>query len=161
MTDALDLVRVELLEVPVPLWQRTQEHTDELIREFTLIASERKYGDSEHHAVPHRLIALIDDLTAQYSAYSEANEQQLVEAAARGSQSLDLVYELPAGAGQAAEHLGQLLDEADEYCRRGQHLLTLATPDDQVAFRRWFLEEFSRQIAGEQPRRWTQYSSAR
>ncbi|HEU5035256.1 MAG TPA: hypothetical protein VFT62_10950 [Mycobacteriales bacterium] len=160
MTEHPDLVRVELLGLPVPLWQRSQEHTDELIREFTLIASERRYGDSEQHAVPHRLIALIDDLTTQYSGFSEANEQQLVEAAARGSESLDLVYVLPPAAGQAAEHLGQLLDEADEYCRRGQHLLTLATPEDQAAFRRWFLEEFPRQIAGAEPRPWTAYSAA-
>ena len=47
-----------------------------------------------------------------------------------------------------------MLDEADVFCREGE-LLTLATPADEVAFRRWFLNEFVRQLRGEPPRRWS------
>ncbi len=49
------------------------------------------------------------------------------------------------------------MDEADDYCRAGQHLLTLVTPPEALAFRRWYLGEFVRQIAGEQPRPWTDW----
>jgi hypothetical protein len=39
---------------------------------------------------------------------------------------------LPAGVGPAAQQLGDMLDEADEYCRRGDHLLTLAAPREEL-----------------------------
>jgi hypothetical protein len=50
-----------------------------------------------------------------------------------------------------------MLDEADEYCRSGQHLLTLAADDEIVRFRHWYLEQFIAQIAGEQPVAWPDY----
>jgi hypothetical protein len=46
-----------------------------------------------------------------------------------------------------------MLDEADAFCRGGD-LLMLATPDDQVAFRRWFLAEFVTQLGGGAPTPW-------
>lgn len=156
MTDPL--VRVELLGVSVPLWQKSQEHSDELMREFTLIAVERKINPAEHE-VPHRLTALIEELNQQYGGFGEDNEQALRDAAVAGADSIDLVYEMPASVAAAARHLGDLLDEADEYCRRGQDLLTLATPEPLVAFRRWFLDEFVRQTAGEPPIPWPDYAA--
>jgi hypothetical protein len=62
-------------------------------------------------------------------------------------------FRVPAAAKDAAINLGRLLDEADEYCRRGD-LLTLATPSDTLAFRRRYLEEFVRQIDGAPARPW-------
>ncbi|MDP8936487.1 MAG: hypothetical protein M3O23_01920, partial [Actinomycetota bacterium] len=46
---------------------------------------------------------------------------------------------MPAEVGPAAAEFNRLLDEADEFCRAGD-LLTLATPPDTAAFRRWFLD---------------------
>jgi hypothetical protein len=46
-----------------------------------------------------------------------------------------------------------MLNRADDYCRQGA-LLTLATPDDLVAFRRWYLGEFRAQINGARPTPW-------
>ena len=34
------LVPVRVLRIPVPIWAKTQEHIDELLREFTLIAAQ-------------------------------------------------------------------------------------------------------------------------
>ena len=48
---------------------------------------------------------------------------------------------------------GQLL-EVDDYCRRGT-LLALAAPAEVVALREWTLEEFLRQLDGQQPVRWS------
>lgn len=152
------LVRIELLGVPVPLWTRSQEHSDELMREFALIVADRARAHDDHE-VPHRLTALIDELTTQYAGFGENNEQLLRDAAEAGTDSVDLIYEMPAEVAPAAGHLSQLLDEADDYCRRGQHLLTLATPPQQVAFRRWFLEEFVRQVSGESPLPWPDYAT--
>lgn len=157
MSDAL--VPVRLVGIPVLLWQRSQEHHDELFREFTLIVNERR-ETHEQHNIPQRLLDLIDVLTQQYSGFSQAQEEMLAGAASSGEQSIDLTYELPADAGAAAKDLAGLLDEADEYCRRGKHLLTLASPPELAAFRRWFLEEFSRQMDGQPPRSWEDYAAA-
>ena len=153
--DGMILVRIQ--KTPVAVWVATQEHTDELLREFQLIAAAQQAPRARRHDVPQRLVALIEEMTAQYGGFGEANEQRLVDAAAAGEDSVDLVYELPAAASDGALRLGELLDEADDYCRSGEHLLTLATPVELVAFRRWFLDEFVRQAAGEPPMPWPDY----
>ena len=62
---------------------------------------------------------------------------------------------MPADVADACVHLRDSLDAADDFCREGEHLLTLASPDDVVAYRRWFLDEFVHQVAGDPPRPWT------
>lgn len=154
MTDPL--VAVHLQKLPVSLWAQSQEHSDELLREFLLIASERNRPHLSHE-IPGRLTALIDELTGRYGEFSAENAQRLADAAAAGVDSIDLDYLLPVSAATAADHLCELLDEADDYCRTGQHLLTLATPDRLVQFRRWFLGEISWQVAGRPPIPWPDY----
>ena len=142
------LVEVKLLGLDLEDHRRSSEHHEELLREFMLIAQS---GD-DHAGVPARLMALIDELRERYSQYGRVNEE--VEAARRrGEQSVDLVYALPASMAGDVRRFLQLLEEADEYCRRGD-LLTLATPPAEAAFRRWYLEEVARQIEGEAPRPW-------
>jgi hypothetical protein len=50
-----------------------------------------------------------------------------------------------------------MLDEADEYCRQGKHLLTLASDDELVRFRWWFLDQIIDQAAGKPPVAWPDY----
>ena len=50
--------------------------------------------------------------------------------------------------------LGAIFDEADDYCRAGEHLLSLATPPEALAFRKWFINEFVAQIGGSAPVPW-------
>jgi hypothetical protein len=57
----------------------------------------------------------------------------------------------------AAAHLGDILDEADDYCRSGKLLLTLATPPPLVTYRKWFLSQFTEQAAGSPPTTWADY----
>jgi hypothetical protein len=154
----MELVEILIEGAPVPLWWRAQQHSEELIREFMLIATGKHDGDGEHE-IPRRLTALIDELTNEYAGFSEENEQRFADAATDGEESIDLRYQLPSTVGDAVRHLGAILDEADEYCRRGEHLLTLATPPDQLAFRRWFLGEFERQLAGQPPMPWPAYAA--
>ena len=149
------IVEVHLLELPVGLWARTQQHTDELLREFLLIAEQvRHVGDAATAPTPVRLGELVDELNGSYGSFSEEQEARLFAAAAAGEEAIDLTYQVPESAGVAARHLGDLLNEADAYCRSGEHLLTLETPAELVGFREWFLEEFRRQTTGEQPTPW-------
>jgi hypothetical protein len=153
-------VEVRLLRLPVAIWSRTQQHTDELIREFVLLAQQMHHDAESAPPLPVRLVRLVDELSAGYGAFSEEQTERLFRAAAAGEVELDLTYQVPEAAGGAARHLGDMLNEADAYCRTGEHLLTLETPADLVAFREWYLEEFRRQVAGGQPTPWPGSSAA-
>ena len=143
------LVEVRLLAVDLEDHRRASEHHEELFREFTLIAA----SGEDHSAVPARLMALIDELTSQYSGFTSGTTEELQAAIERGDATIDLTFTLPSSVVPDVQRFHQLLDEADEYCRSGD-LLTLATPPDAVAYRRWYLDEFVRQIGGEAPRPW-------
>lgn len=150
---------VYMLQVPVALWASTQEATDALLREFTLIAAEQREKPLEsHHAVPARLTQLIEDLTSQFEGVSSVQEEQLYAASAAGEGSIDLHFQVPYEVAAASRTLGAMLDEADEYCRAGQHLLTLAATPEQVKFRWWYLDQFIDQIAGKPPVPWPDYT---
>ena len=146
------LVEVRLLRLPLPVWQRTQEHVDGLLREFALIAQD----DEARASTPGRLLDLVQRVTAGYGGFSAAQRAAMEEALQRGEEEIDLTYRIPPAAAGAAQQLGDMLDEADEYCRRGDHLLTLATPPEELRFRRWFISEFVDQLAGAAPTPWPQ-----
>ena len=143
-----DLVRVSILGMPLAVMQRSSEHSDELLREFALIRGE----GSDH--VPARLLALIEELRGRFGSFSEGPRQAMRAALERGDETIDLHYDVPPTVAAAARQLGDLLDEADEFCRSGD-LLTLATQPEGLAFRHWYLEEFQRQIDGLRPRPWS------
>jgi hypothetical protein len=150
------LVAVDVRQIPVRIWAQTQEHIDELLREFTLIAAQLQ-EHPEAADVPVRLTELIRDLTNQYGGLNTDQENRLAEAAEMGVTELDLVYRIPAGAVEATRRLQQLLDQADDYCRSGEHLLTLASPPELARFRRWFLDEFIEQLGGAAPTPYPDY----
>ncbi|MDT7550404.1 MAG: hypothetical protein QOE84_2798 [Actinomycetota bacterium] len=156
MTAPDDLVEVHLRQLPVRLWARSQEQHDALMREFALMSVPSDAGERERH-VPTRLTELMDTLTADFEGVSTDQEQELFAASAAGTETLDQVYRVPAAAAAASKALGQMLDEADEYCRQGQHLLTLASDDELVRFRWWYLDQFIDQTAGKPPVAWPDY----
>jgi hypothetical protein len=144
------LVEVHIVGLPVEEQRLAAEHFDELLREFTLLELSGG-GDG----VPRRLIELRDELDRRFRSFTARNREALIDAAERGDAVVDLTYRVPADLGTAARRLGDLLDEADENCRAGDHLLTLATSERSVRYRRWFLGEFQRQAAGHAPTPWT------
>ena len=145
-----ELVQVRILGLPLDVYQRAAEHSDELLREFALIRGD----DSDH--VPTRLLALIEELNLRFGGFTQGPTTSIHDALARGDREIDLLYEVPPDAGAAAARLGALLDEADDFCRSGD-LLTLATPPEGLAFRRWFLAEFALQAVGRPPRPWAAF----
>lgn len=145
-----EFVEVHLLELPLDVWQRTQEHVDGLLREFALIVQ-----DPEARAAsPGRLLDLVQELTVVFGSFSQEQRAAMEDALGRGEPTIDLTYHVPPAAGAAAQALGDMLDEADDYCRRGDHLLTLATPPEELRFRHWFISEFVDQIGGAAPTPW-------
>lgn len=148
---APELVTIRLLRFPLDLSEQSSEHFEGLKREFALLTIRQ----DEPAEVPTRLLELVDALTERYSGMTENTNRERDEAIERGETVLDeLVYIVPAQVADACIELSGILDEADEYCRQGEVLLTLATPPTSVAFRRWYLGEFVAQARGLAPLPW-------
>jgi hypothetical protein len=158
MTAGETLVEVHLRQLPVAVWAGAQEHLDGLLREFTLIVGASREGTETH--LPTRLLELVEELQHQYEGTGTDQDAQLAAAALAGVAELDLTYLVPASAAGASVRLGEMLDAADRYCQDGEHLLTLASPPGAIAFRRWFFDEFVRQIAGGPPCPWPRWVKA-
>jgi anti-anti-sigma factor len=151
-----ELVEVRLLGLPVAIHDEVDQHMQALNREFELI----RRGEQDTSILPHRLLALIDELDGRFGGFGEEPSEALAAAVERGDKSIDLTYRLPAPVGEAARLLGELLDEADTYCRAGEHLLTLVTPPECRRYRHWFLREFERQAQGLEPMPWAAFVEA-
>ena len=149
MTD--DLFTVRIVGLPLSEQVAASQHFDELIREFAYLHAD----DGDGTGVPARLIKLRDDLVGQFESFTQRSNVLRDEAIQRGDATVDLTFEIPRAAADAANDLGALLDEADEYCRSGDHLLTLAPPERALRFRRWYLGEFTRQTDGQPATPWS------
>lgn len=152
MSDAR-LLPIHVRGLPVPVHARASEHQAELQREFQLVIIGAKDRDVD---VPKRLFELIEAINAQFEGLSSAQARELDEAVARGDETIDLEYALPDAVADACITLNEMLDECDDYCRRGESLLTLATPPEALAYRRWYLGEFVAQVRGADPLPWSE-----
>lgn len=149
---------VVLLQLPVQVWAASQEHHDELLREFALMTAGLEDREGEAPPVPVRLLRLVEELTASFAGASDEQRGRLFAAAARGDEVMaSLEFALPVAAGPACDQLAAMLDEADDYCRAGHHLLTLSTPYELRVFRAWYLAQIRDQLAGAPPEPWPDY----
>jgi hypothetical protein len=151
---ATDLVEVRVLRMPLPVSARSTQHFEELMREFALITldSERdRESTDSSRPVPERLLDVVAELTDEFAVFTAAVTAQREEAAARGDAEIDLTYHMPPSTVDAVRQLSALLEEVDDFCRSGQHLITLATPPESLAFRRWYLNEFIAQMERNEP----------
>ena len=155
------LIEVHVLALPVALAAKTQQHFEELMREFALISAALQDEGHDNH-VPTRLMRLVDALTQRFALTTSEAEDRLAAAIRRGDEVIaDHLLTLPVEAAEASATLGAMIDEADEYCRQGKHLLTLTSPPDCVAYRRWYLGEVIGQLAGRAPIAWPGSREAR
>lgn len=145
-----DLAPVALLGIPVALHAQAAAHGDALQRELEML----RRSDDAAEGVPHRLHQLIERMHERFGGLADTIDDGLAAATASGREQVDLEVLAPVEAGEACRVLSELLDELDEYCRKGDHLLTLATPPEAIAYRRWFLGQFTTQLAGAAPERW-------
>jgi anti-anti-sigma factor len=148
-----DLVQVRVTRVPVETWKRSSAHQDAIKREFDIMMADLPTG-----SLPHQLAELIERFQQRLGGYSDPTWEDMYAAAQRGDQEVTLVFAVPHEASAAAVELEDMLEKVDAFCREGEDLLSLATPPELVAFRRWFLGEFVRQIdQGLPPMSWDQW----
>ena len=156
-----DLLTVHVLRLPLAVSTRSTQHFEELMREFALITldteRDRESTDSKR-PVPERLLDVVAELTNEFAVFTAAVTAQREEAAARGDAEIDLTYHMPQSTIEAVRQLAALLEEVDDFCRSGKHLITLATPPESLAFRGWYLNEFLAQMErNEAPVAWPDY----
>ena len=142
---APELHHVEL-DVEAEVLIASEEHQADLIREFQLISMGAEPGRDGGVPLPRRLADLIVELLRDYTGAQEENLTAAHAAVAQGERTVHLVMDLPVAAVDAIHGILGALEEADDYCRRGEGLLTLATPPRIAEVRRWFVEEVTRQI---------------
>jgi anti-sigma B factor antagonist len=150
-----ELHEVLILGLPLELHRRARDHQATLQRELDLVAAAH-----DPESAPARLRALSEQMTRRFSDLTEDPSNQLETALESGGGTLDLRVELPADAADAVEILDRALDEVEDFCREGQ-LLTLLTPPDAVAYRRWFLRQVTTQLRRGPPVRWEDSPEAR
>jgi anti-anti-sigma factor len=146
-----NLIAVRVIGLPVDIWQRASSHQEAIQREFEIISA-----GQPAHSVPNRLQKLIEEFDGRFG---EGNERDELQAAGhQGATKKDLCFRVPQLAAVAARRFGSMWAEVDAYCQSGDHLMTLATPPELVAFREWFLGEFIKQIeTGAEPTSWDEF----
>jgi hypothetical protein len=145
--DEHDLREVVLIGVPVALYRRAQERHEELMRELALVDL------STSGNLPRRLLDMVAELRASYGRFTEAQQGRLAQAIARGDQTIDLHFSVPASVAESAAAFLAVLDESDEFCRSGD-LLALEITPPLLRLRHWYFGQFIAQIGGAPPTPW-------
>jgi hypothetical protein len=122
----------------------TRRHLDDLLQEFRLIGSGMETGILDVE-VPRRLVALAEALNQRYESERLINRQMVDAAIERGDETVTLELLVPVDAAGLIEEYRDLLEQADEYCRRGA-LLTLELPREMAEFRRQVFDDLLRQL---------------
>jgi GAF domain-containing protein/anti-sigma regulatory factor (Ser/Thr protein kinase) len=143
---------VALGDVPTDLLLAAKAHVDNLVREFTLAAAGAESGATA--VVPVHLAALIESVLHGFADARNAIKRQALAAADIGAPRTHLSLTMPISAAAAGDAYLSALDEADGYARAAR-LLTLETPPQHRAFRRWYVQSLIVQLraiaAGEPP----------
>jgi GAF domain-containing protein/anti-sigma regulatory factor (Ser/Thr protein kinase) len=143
---------VALGDVPTDLLLAAKAHVDNLVREFTLAAAGAESGATAD--VPTHLAALIESVLHGFADARNAIKRQALAAADVGAPRTHLSLTMPISAAAAGDAYLSALDEADGYARAAR-LLTLETPPQHRAFRRWYVQSLIVQLraiaAGEPP----------
>jgi anti-sigma regulatory factor (Ser/Thr protein kinase) len=140
-------IRVRVLDLPVALFARFRQRYNELGRELRLLS----LAHGQDYPVARELTEVF--LQVEQERRLTRGMERLVQAEAEGLDRLDLELLVPQTSPETARRLLETLERADEFCRE-QRLLVLAATPQEAAMQRWWLSEFSRQAAGEDPTPW-------
>jgi anti-anti-sigma factor len=145
-------VQLELLNFPVDLFRRAQEHAAAVQRELDVLRVE----GSRAGRLPRRSDEIIADLDSRFAGY-RATMDNLDRLVAEGTDHADVVIPVrgdPEEVAVAVQALAALLDEVDAYCEAGDQLMTIVTPTDLREFRTWLFAQVIGQLRGATPSPW-------
>ena len=139
---------MRLLNVPTEVLVRNLNHLDDLVHELHILQAGVDTGQAEPGP---RLGALISQILEAYSPARDTVREQAEAACEKGLPVIDIEFDLPVEAADAAPRMVDLLDQADGMCRE-LALLTMAAPPEVVGLRRWISDQVVAQVArGEAP----------
>ncbi len=136
-------ISVALGDVPTELLLAAKAHVDNLMREFTLAEAGAVSGRTA--ALTPDLARLIATVTTRFADARRSIKAQALEAVAAGEDRTRLVLTLPRSAAAAGLDYLSALDEVDDYARAAR-LLTLESPPEHRAFRRWYVTSLVDQL---------------
>ncbi len=140
-------VPIHLLNMPVQVFLDYRASYDELMRELRILTLPA--------GTDHLMAREISALSVQVERDRRRAEggERLDRAIADGANRTDVDYLVPAGTPARMGRMRDLLEEADEFCRK-EELLVMAPTAQQTAMRRWYFGEFARQGQGADPTPW-------
>jgi len=142
-----ELLTIRLLRMPVQVFAHFRNNYNELRRELRLL--------SLAHGNDYPVARELSDLFLQVEQERRQADGvgELDRAVADARDVADLEYLVPSSSPASMGRMLEMLEEADRFCRE-QRLLVLAASPQQLALQRWYLGEFVRQAAGEEPTPW-------
>ena len=152
MTDFRIVGEAVLRDFPLRLWAEQQEHTTDLLREFTLILAGEQTGSNA--SPPEQLLNLAELFTSRFGALINAINEPRQQAWDAGQDRMDSVVPLPEETPELIAQVATVLAAVDEYCVNGD-LLTLARTPEQLAFSAWTNGDLIAQYHGGEPTPWT------
>lgn len=144
-----DTLTVELVNVPMPLYARWQQHAEALLREYLLATLDEADPDAQlrRHTQCSDAVALLAEAVRDLPDHGTAVEERDEVRVARAEVTV------PRGSVPHFATLDETLDVALSLADTDQ-LLTPATDADMRRLRRWICREVERQAAGEPPSSW-------
>jgi len=142
------LMSVQLLNLPVGAFAELRTRYAELRRELRLL--------SISHGSEYPLAVEFSELFphVELERRQSRGVEQVDAAIANGAESVDVAYQVPTSAATTMSRLLDLSEAVDRFCIE-EKLLMLAASPAQRALQRWYLGEFVRQAAGEDPVPWS------
>jgi len=145
--DPETLVTVKLLGMPVELFSHLRRHFNEVGRELRLLS----ISDGDRYPLA---VAFAETyLQVEYERRQVLGLEVLDRAMADHDEVVDLSYSAPPTAPETMSRLEGLLDDVYDQLS-GKVLLSVQPPEVLVDLAHWYLGEFRRQPAGEEPIRW-------
>lgn len=141
-------VRVQIVDLPVAIYTKWRRRYYELGRELRLLA----LAHGHTYPVATELSEIF--LQTEKERRLTRGIQQFERALASGRDLVTFELLVPESMPETMARLTATLERADEFCRE-QRLLVLAATPLEKRLQEWFLGEFARQAAGEEPLPWT------
>lgn len=141
-------VRVQIVDLPVAIYTKWRRRYYELGRELRLLS----LAHGHTYPVATELSEIF--LQAEKERRLTRGIQQFERALASDSDRATFELLVPESMPETMARLTATLERADEFCRE-QRLLVLAATPLEKRLQEWFLGEFGRQAAGEEPLPWT------
>ncbi|MBA2561226.1 MAG: ATP-binding protein [Propionibacteriales bacterium] len=130
---------VRLLDCPVELSLRQDQHLDELIRELQLIQARPGLRPARD------LTRVMTDLLGRHAQARHMGRRMALDAGAAGHAVVTISLPVPASASKDVQDLHRAVQHANVLCDQ-QRLLTLASTPQVQSVRQWMVDEFVAQI---------------